>query len=159
MYSIGMVTFGLRDVLGRVFYSLQDTKRSMIDGAIAMIMNIVFNLIFIRYFKHAGLALGTSLSGIICVILLFNSLRKKLDYFKIEKVMITITKVLISSIVMGVVVYFINKFMLGLLGIRFINDVIDLIVSVIFGICVYSGLVILLKAYEIRKILNFIKKK
>ncbi|MEG2789702.1 MAG: murein biosynthesis integral membrane protein MurJ, partial [Romboutsia sp.] len=31
-YSVGMVGFGLRDILGKVFYSLKDTKTPMING-------------------------------------------------------------------------------------------------------------------------------
>ena len=43
-YSIGIIGFGLRDILSRVFYSIQDTKTPMINGAIAMALNIVLNL-------------------------------------------------------------------------------------------------------------------
>ena len=43
-YSIGMIGFGLRDILGKVFYSLQDTKTPMINGAIAMGLNIILNI-------------------------------------------------------------------------------------------------------------------
>ena len=31
-YSIGMIGYGLRDILGKVFYSLQDTRTPMING-------------------------------------------------------------------------------------------------------------------------------
>ena len=50
-YSIGIIGFGLRDILSRVFYSIQDTKTPMINGAIAMALNIVLNLILIIYFS------------------------------------------------------------------------------------------------------------
>ena len=48
MYSIGLVAYGLRDIINKVFYSLQDTKTPMINGAIAMGLNIVLNLIFVN---------------------------------------------------------------------------------------------------------------
>ena len=67
MYSIGMVAFGVRDILGRVFYSLSDTKTPMINGAIAMVINIIINLILIKKFKHVGLAFANSMSAIICI--------------------------------------------------------------------------------------------
>ena len=53
MYSIGMVAFGLRDIIGKVFYALKDTKTPMINGAIAMIMNIVLNIILVKYLQLA----------------------------------------------------------------------------------------------------------
>ena len=47
-YSIGMIGFGLRDILGKVFYSLQDTRTPMINGAIAMGLNIILNILFVK---------------------------------------------------------------------------------------------------------------
>ena len=73
-YSIGIIGFGLRDILSRVFYSIQDTKTPMINGAIAMALNIVLNLILIKYIGHAGLALATSISALVCIVLLFNEM-------------------------------------------------------------------------------------
>ena len=48
----------------------------MINGAIAMIMNIVLNIILVKYLQLAGLALATSISAIVCIFLLFGSLKK-----------------------------------------------------------------------------------
>ncbi len=70
---------GVRDVLYRAFYSLSDTKTPMINGSIALIINIVLNLILIRPLGHAGIAISTSTSNIITVILLFISLKRKMD--------------------------------------------------------------------------------
>src|SRR5699024_1129875 len=48
-YSIGMIGYGLRDILGKVFYSLQDTRTPMINGVIAMGLNIILNILFVKY--------------------------------------------------------------------------------------------------------------
>ena len=98
MYSIGLVAYGLRDIINKVFYSLQDTKTPMINGAIAMGLNIVLNIIFVKFMGHAGLALATSLSALICTFLLFYSLRKKIGNFGQEKILITAIKSLLSEI-------------------------------------------------------------
>ena len=58
-YSIGLIGVGLRDILTKIFYSVQDTKTPMINATIAVVMNICMNLLFIKYLKHAGLALAT----------------------------------------------------------------------------------------------------
>ncbi|MGL5755327.1 MAG: murein biosynthesis integral membrane protein MurJ, partial [Paraclostridium sp.] len=65
-YSVGMIGFGLRDILGKVFYSLKDTKTPMINGMIAVVLNIVLNIALVKVMGHGGLALATSLSAIIC---------------------------------------------------------------------------------------------
>ena len=53
----------------------------MIYGVIAMGLNIIFNIVLSRFMGHAGLALGTSLSAIICTILLYINLGKKIGNF------------------------------------------------------------------------------
>ena len=57
MYSVGLVAYGLRDILNKVFYSLQDTKTPMIYGAVAMGLNILFNIGLSLFMGLAGLAL------------------------------------------------------------------------------------------------------
>src|SRR5699024_3854161 len=65
-YSIGMLGFGLREVLSRAFYSLQDTKTPAINAAIAVVINIVLNIVLSKFMGIGGLALATSISAIVC---------------------------------------------------------------------------------------------
>ena len=159
MYSIGMVAFGLRDILGKVFYALQDTKTPMINGAIAMIMNIVLNIILVKYLQLAGLALATSISAIVCIFLLFGSLKKKIGYFGQDKIAKTTIKSILSAVVMGVVAYFAYNMLGNLLGIGFIQEVIALAASVGIGVITYGILVVVLKVDEINIIINMVQKK
>lgn len=159
MYSIGMLAFGLMDILGKVFYALQDTKTPMINGAMAMVMNIVLNIILVRYLKLAGLALATSIAAIICIFLLFGSLKKKMGYFGQDKIIKTTSKSIISALVMGVVTYFAYDMVSNLLGVGFVKEAISLVVSVGIGAITYGILVILLKVDEVNNIISMINKK
>ena len=158
-YSIGMIGFSLREILNRVFYSLQDTKTPMVNGALAMGMNILLNLILIKFLGHAGLALATSISALICIILLFNSLKKKIGYFGQDKIISTMLKSLIAAIGMGIVTIFIYKSLNNILGIGFIQEAISLFGAIGIGAIVYGLLVILLKVEEVKVINNMVKKK
>lgn len=104
-YSIGMVGMALKIMLSKVFYSLQDTRTPMINGAIAVGINIGLNLILVRFMAHRGLALATSISAIFTTILLINSLRKKLGNIDIKGYLSCFIKSTIASIIMGIVVY------------------------------------------------------
>ena len=159
MYSIGMVAFGLRDILGKVFYALQDTKTPMINGAMAMIMNIVLNIILVKYLQLAGLALATSISAIVCIFLLFGSLKKKIGYFGEDKIIKTMIKSILSAIVMGVVTYFAYNMLSNLLGIGFIKEAVSLVVSVVVGAITYAILVVVLNVEEVNIITSMMKKK
>lgn len=158
-YSIGMVGFGLRDILGKVFYSLKDTKTPMINGVIAVVLNIVLNIVLVKVMGHGGLALATSLSALICIVLLFISLKKKIGYYGQDKIKSTFIKILVASLVMGVGTYFVYNFLSGILGIGFIQEAISLGVSIAVGGAIYLGLIIVLKVEEINMAIDMIKKK
>lgn len=159
MYSIGMVAFGLRDILGKVFYALKDTKTPMINGAIAMIMNIVLNIILVKYLQLAGLAIATSISAIVCIFLLFGSLKRKIGYFGQDKIIKTTVKSISSAFVMGVVTYFVYSMVSNLLGLGVVKESISLVISVGAGSITYGILVILLKVDEINIITDMMKRK
>lgn len=158
-YSVGMVGFGLRDILGKVFYSLKDTKTPMINGIIAVVLNIVLNIALVKVMGHGGLALATSLSAIICIILLFISLKKKIGYYGQDKIRSTFIKTVVASLVMGVVTYFVYKFLFGILGLGFIQEVISLGVSIAIGGAIYLALIIVFKVEEVNMAIDMIKKK
>lgn len=156
-YSIGMIGFALRDILSKVFYSLQDTKIPMINGSLAMGINIVLNIIFIKFLGHIGLALATSLSALICIVLLFSNLKKKIGYFGQDKILKTTIKSLISAFTMGVIVEESYKLLDNILGMGFVQDGIALLGAIVLGVLVYIGLVIILKVEEVNLITNKVK--
>ena len=75
-YSIGLMGFILVKVLAPGFYARQDTKTPVKIGIIAMVANMVMNLILVFPLAHAGLALATSLSAFLNAFLLFRVLRR-----------------------------------------------------------------------------------
>lgn len=157
-YSIGMVAFGLRDILGKIFYSIQDTKTPMINGAITMFLNIILNLVLVKFMGHGGLALATSLSSIICIILLFRSLKNKIGYFGQDKIIKTTIKSLISAIIMGIGTNYMYIELNGLLGMGFISKAISLFGSIGIGCIIYCILIVILKVNEIEIILKSCNK-
>lgn len=159
MYSIGMVAFGLRDILSKVFYSLQDTRTPMINGAIAMAMNIVLNIILVKYLQLAGLALATSISAIICIFLLFYKLKNKIGYFGQDKIIDTTLKVILSAIIMGISTFILYKSIISFLGTQYIHMIIALFSSVLVGVLVYGILIVLFKVEEVILINAILKKK
>lgn len=158
-YSVGLIGVGLRDILTKIFYSVQDTKTPMINATIAVVMNICMNLIFIRHLKHGGLALATSLSSIICILLLFRSLKKKLGDFGQKKIIIVFFKTTFAALIMGVVARVVYKFIFVMLGTGLIMEVIALGTAIVAGATVYGLLILLFKVDEVSMITDIVKKK
>lgn len=158
-YSIGLVGASLRLILNKVFYSFEDTKTPMINGIIAVVINIILNLIFIRFMYHDGLALATSISAIVTTLLLFVDLRKKLGPLGMKNILITFLKTTIASLIMSIVVYLLY-FKLGVLfpDIKIVKTIVLTLSVGIAGI-LYFILCILFKVKEISQIINFRLKK
>lgn len=62
-YAFGLVAFMLIKVLAPGFFARQDTKTPVKVGIVAMVANMVFNVILVWPLAHAGLALATALSA------------------------------------------------------------------------------------------------
>ena len=75
-YIIGLMGFMLIKVLATGFYSRQDTKTPVRIAVIALVTNMVFNLILFYPLAHVGLALATAISAIVNSSLLFINLKR-----------------------------------------------------------------------------------
>lgn len=148
-FSIGMMGFALREVLSRVFYSIQDTRTPVINGVIAMVLNIILNLILSRYMGISGLALATSLSVTICTILMAYSLVRKIGSFGAKEIIIMGFKSVISSAAMGIAALIVYKY----LAVN-ISNILSLTSASVVGLIVYVLLAYLLKVDEVHKWIN-----
>ena len=145
-YSLGTVGYGLRQILFRVFYSLQDTKTPMINASIAVVLNIVLNIILSRYMGVSGLALATSISALFATVLLFISLKKKVGPLGLKNISLTFIKVLGASLLMGVVA-------------RFAYRGLSLVVSIGIAAVVYGISILFLKIDEVDGIIKQVKDR
>ena len=80
MYAVGLPAFILVKVLSSGFFSRQDTKTPVKVAVIAMVANVILNLLLVFPLAHAGLALATSLSACINAGLLFWILRREKEF-------------------------------------------------------------------------------
>jgi putative peptidoglycan lipid II flippase len=106
-YAIGLWAVGGARVIAPAFYSLQDTKTPLKISLICLGANVILNYILMHPMKHAGLALATSLSSVLNLILLSRKLNHKLGGLEIEKNVKSILKTFLCSLPMGLVAYLI----------------------------------------------------
>ncbi|WP_062532639.1 murein biosynthesis integral membrane protein MurJ [Jeotgalibaca dankookensis] len=153
-YSVGMIGVGLRVILNRSFYSLQDTKTPMINASIALIINVILNIVLSKIIGIGGLALATSISSIICVALMFISLQKKIGPFGMKEITKSFLKIVFASLIMGV------GAMLSFdrLTIAFPENF-SLIVAIFIGVMLYFIIISFLRIDSIDEIKGLFKKK
>jgi len=153
-YSIGMIGFGLREILSRAFYSMHDTKTPMVNASIGVLLNIFLNILFSYYIGLGGLALATSLSAIGTSILMFVSLRKKIGGFSIRKVIIIFIKILTSSVLMGIIARFSYNNV-----INYFSQNSSLLISFLIGTIIYFIIIFFMKIEDIDEVFKDIKNK
>jgi putative peptidoglycan lipid II flippase len=84
-YAAGLVGHSIMEVLTRAFYAQQDTKTPVIIGTVAMGLNVVFSILFSRWFAQigwyplGGLALANSLATALEATALFIFMRRRLN--------------------------------------------------------------------------------
>ena len=98
---IGLIGLILVKVLAPAFYAQQNIKTPVKIAIFTLFCTQFMNLIFIGYFKHAGLALAVGLGACINAGLLFYFL-KKYKYFKLETRWLSfLIKIILALVVMA----------------------------------------------------------
>jgi putative peptidoglycan lipid II flippase len=153
-YSIGSIGYGIREILNRTFYSLQDTKIPMYNASISVVLNIILSLILSSFMGISGLALATSISALFCSTLLVINLRNKIGSFGLKGNFITFLKVTFATSVMAVIVYGLHEYIL-----KDWNDLLKMLTVIFTGGIVYFLLITLLKVKEAKLLINLLRKK
>jgi putative peptidoglycan lipid II flippase len=153
-YSLGMIAFGLRDILSRAFYALQDTKTPMINATIGVAINIILNIVLSRFLGIGGLAFATSIAGVVSAILMFVTLRKKLGPFGLKEIIRSFLKISIASVLMGLIAY--GSF--WLLG-QLVSENLALLLAIGVGALTYAVFIYFMKIPEVDRTLDVLKKK
>jgi putative peptidoglycan lipid II flippase len=101
-FAIGIAPFMLVKILAAGFYAKQDMRTPVRIGIIAMVANILLNLMLIWPLAHAGIALATSLAAIINTAFLFYFLRQRGFYQPREGWKLFGIRLLITNVVLAV---------------------------------------------------------
>jgi len=70
-YGSGLMAFIAIKIFAPIFLSRGDTKTPVKAGVVAMISNVILNLILVQFYGHIGLAAATSISALINATLLY----------------------------------------------------------------------------------------
>ncbi|WP_099203292.1 murein biosynthesis integral membrane protein MurJ [Miniphocaeibacter massiliensis] len=157
-YAMGLAGIAMRDTFSKAFYSLKDTKTPMYNSIIMIILNITISALFSIVFKWGlvGLAFGTTVAAYYGAITLFIKLKKKIgkfertNAFKRENL-----KMLVSSLVMGLVSFLAYNLALKIIG----SSNLSLLIAIVIAGLTYFIMLVVLKVKELHSLLNSFKSK
>jgi len=105
LYLIGMIGYGLVYLLTRAFYALRDTRTPVLVGTAAVVINIILDYMLVGPLGVGGLALATSVSGLVNMVLLFYALERRLGQRLLLPLAGALAKMVVGAGVMGALVF------------------------------------------------------
>ncbi|NQT06281.1 MAG: murein biosynthesis integral membrane protein MurJ [Candidatus Omnitrophica bacterium] len=159
-YAFGLFSYAGIKILVFSFYSMQDTRTPVKTACIALVINVVLNLILMWPLKIGGLALATSIAGITNFAMLFFLLRKKIGSFGEKEIAVFLAKILAASSLMGLILHIVTiRFNAILLKKDTFFNAGYLFLSIAGGIFIYFFVLYLLRAEELGKFLKWVLKR
>lgn len=108
-YSIGLCAYGGTKILQSCFFALKDTVTPTKIAGITLIMNIILNAFLMFPLKIGGLALATSVSGIVTFFFLFSILSRRLGGFQERKILKSFLRIFAAALCMAGVCFLVNR--------------------------------------------------
>jgi len=156
-YSIGLSAYGATRILQSCFFALKDTVTPTKIAGLALAINILLNSILMFPMKLAGIALATSISGIVTSLSLYFILKKKLAPFGTKEILYSFIRVLLASLCMGLVCLLVsqkNIFPKGIALLKFLN----LAAQIFLGFVSYIIFCLVFKVREMRELWLWMNK-
>lgn len=154
-FSVAIVFTSMAAILNRAFYANNDTKTPLFIGAGSIILTVLLNFIFYKYtnLMAVGLSLAYSIPSVLNVLVLLLILNKRKIGVDIRLLLKCFIQILTAALIMGVVLYFINRYSpivneaVFTLNYKF-RALSYLLFEVFIGVIVYSLVILLFKIPE-----------
>jgi putative peptidoglycan lipid II flippase len=145
-YNIGLFFAAYTYINGVFFCALKETRLMLYLGCLSMVLNILFNFIFMHIFGVKGIALSTSVTlGIVCSVF-FVLLKRKLHVTDLSNTFVQLFKIATASACMFAMGLAFRKY----LGFLELNRFLGLTISGLFVTACYISLAWLFRIEEVK---------
>lgn len=148
-YSIGMIGFGFVEIMNKSFYAKQDTKTPLIVGGVIIVINILLCNMLASILGLNGLALATSCTAILNGLMLMFCANIYTKGIISKDLIVTVIKILISSLVMGLVVVCLNTLLVQIMSGNIIVDLMRMMIGATIGVITYYICAIMFKLSDV----------
>jgi putative peptidoglycan lipid II flippase len=159
LYIIGIpFVAGVRNTAS-VYYAYKDARTPMYASFTAVAVNIALNLLLMRIIGFRAFPLSTTISSFVNLAILFYFLPRKIGKFNILPLVKYFLLLVIAACAAGLAAMVINSFLTGAIGIAFINQILNLLISGISALAVFYSLCLILGLGEARDFLKRLIKR
>lgn len=157
--SLGMVGYGVQNVLSRAFYAEQDGKTPLISGAISIGVNLVLCLLLTDRLDVAGLGLATAVSATVSAIVLLIPTIRRYPQALDKTFWSGVLRMVVATAVMSGAVYAVYRLLSGWLSDGLVGRVLVLGIPTAVGIGVYFLMALALRLPEMDLVRRRSRKK
>jgi len=171
-YCIGVPFYSLNKILTSSFYAYQDTKTPVRILVITVFMNLCLNVILAPHYAQAGLAISSSITGLINALLLLFLLRNKIKFSFVslwKRMLVLFPLWVLLAFFAALTIYLFEPFResTGLMIASFFHSnavarysaVLPVLIAAAGGGLLYLGVAYLLKIKEMDAIRSIVKRK
>ncbi|MBN2260712.1 MAG: murein biosynthesis integral membrane protein MurJ [Clostridiales bacterium] len=108
-YTLGMIGFAVQELSNKVFYALKNTKTPFLTSVLSVLVNIILDLIFVRFWGIRGLAAATSIAVTFNATMMVILIQKNIGNLKMKEIIVKLMKVILISSIMASMVFGINN--------------------------------------------------
>ncbi len=108
-YVIGVLSFGLRDLMNRVFHAMQDTKTPFRAACVVVVLNVILNFILREFMGANGLALATTIAGFCGMLLMVYMLRRRMGRLGLRRTLIDVAKILAGGAICALICFGVDR--------------------------------------------------
>lgn len=157
--SLGMVGYGVQNVLSRAFYAEQDGKTPLISGAISIGVNLVLCLLLTDRLDVAGLGLATAVSATVSAIVLLIPTIRRYPQALDKAFWSGVLRMVVAAAVMSGAVYAVYRLLSGWLSDGLVGRMLVLGIPTAVGIGVYFLMALALRLPEMDLVRRRSRKK
>ncbi|HXD16878.1 MAG TPA: murein biosynthesis integral membrane protein MurJ [Vicinamibacterales bacterium] len=159
-YAVGLLGYSIVRIASPTFYALGDSRTPVQISMASVGVNAVLNVVLARVLGYGGLALGTSIAALFNAGGLLWVLHGRLDGLEDGRVVSSLARIVIASLVMGMAALVVN----GVLGTwmpgdTFARQAIRLFLSIVAALLVLGIAAHLLRIREFREALTLALKR
>ena len=158
-YAIGLPAYVLVKVLAPAYFGRMDTKTPVIVAGIAVVTNVILNLILMRIFAHVGLAMATAIASWLNVILLAAILYKRGHFVPDKRLVEKLENAGMATFIMAVGLGIMDWIMAGAFRGPLLHQVAVLVVLIVTGISIYGLAAIAFRVIDPVEVMAALKGK
>ena len=155
--SLGLPAYVLSKILAAIFFAQKNTTAPIMAAMAAICSNLILNALLMRKFQFAGIAIATTISGYLQMLILIKYLGKTNIFNK--QLVLQIGKILLATISSYIILLLSRHYIIIQNNNETLNNILVLTVYSSIGLIVYVTMLVLLKDKAVCKLLKMCKKE